>query len=233
VLPLTPRAYGERTTRIERASPEWRPGALPSELRPREHARLESNQRLLPSQDSALSTELRACAESLRQESNPHLNRTKGACLPLTLRRLECEKTWMGTEPRATPRELVERLHEAMNRHDLEAFLACVDADYQSEQPVHPARGFGGRDQVEKNWSTIFEGIPDFHADLLGSAVDGDTVWCEWHWFGSRANEAPLDMRGVTLFRIEKGRIVSGRLYMEEVEAGGDIDESVRRLTEG
>ncbi len=35
VLPFTPQAYAERTTRIERASPEWRPGALPSELRPR------------------------------------------------------------------------------------------------------------------------------------------------------------------------------------------------------
>ena len=41
-------------------------------------------------------------------------------------------------------------------------------------------------------------------------------------------------MRGVTLFRIEDGRIVSARLYMEEVEeAGGDIDETVRRLAEG
>ena len=35
------------------------------------------------------SAELRACEKSLRQESNPHLGRTKGACLPLTLRRLE------------------------------------------------------------------------------------------------------------------------------------------------
>ena len=34
VLPLTPQAYRERTTRIERASPGWRPGALPAELRP-------------------------------------------------------------------------------------------------------------------------------------------------------------------------------------------------------
>ncbi len=34
VLPFTPQAYAERTTRIERASPEF-PGALPSELRPR------------------------------------------------------------------------------------------------------------------------------------------------------------------------------------------------------
>ncbi len=35
VLPFTPQAYAERTTRIERVSPEWRSGALPSELRPR------------------------------------------------------------------------------------------------------------------------------------------------------------------------------------------------------
>ena len=34
VLPFTPQAYAERTTRVERVSPEWRPGALPSELRP-------------------------------------------------------------------------------------------------------------------------------------------------------------------------------------------------------
>lgn len=59
-------------------------------------------------------------------------------------------------------------------------------------------------------------------------------MWTEWRWTGTRANEAPLDIRGVTLFGVEDGRIVSGRLYMEEVEElGGDIDETVRRLAEG
>jgi hypothetical protein len=59
-------------------------------------------------------------------------------------------------------------------------------------------------------------------------------VWAEWHWTGTRANEAPLDIRGVTLFGIEAALIISGRLYMEEVEeAGEDIDETVRRLAEG
>ncbi len=38
----------------------------------------------------------------------------------------------------------------------------------------------------------------------------------------------------MTLFGIENSRVVSGRLYMEEVEeAGRDIDETVRRLAEG
>ena len=129
----------------------------------------------------------------------------------------------------------VERLHHAMNEHDLEAFLACFDAHYRSEQPAHPTRGFGGRKQVEKNWSALLGGIPDFHAELLATATEGDTVWSEWHWTGTRrANDTPLDMRGVTLFEIKNGRIVSGRLYMEDVEeAGADIDETVRRLAGG
>lgn len=80
----------------------------------------------------------------------------------------------------------------------------------------------------------LFDGIPDFHAELLATATEGEMLWSERHWTGTRANEAPLDIRGVTLFEIEDGRIVSGRLYMEEVEeSGGDIDETVRRLAEG
>ena len=130
--------------------------------------------------------------------------------------------------------EVVGRLHQAMNRHDLRAFVDCFDSDYRSEQPAHPGRGFGGREQVERNWSALFDGIPDFHAELVATAAEGDTLWSEWRWTGTRVGKAPLDMRGVTLFRIGDGRIVSGRLYMEEVEeAGGDIDATVRGLTEG
>jgi limonene-1,2-epoxide hydrolase len=140
----------------------------------------------------------------------------------------------MGAQLDVNPKEVLERLHNAMNQHDLEAFLACFDPAYRSEQPVHPNRGFGGREQVEKNWTALFGGIPDFHAELLATATEGDTVWSEWHWTGTRASEAPLDIRGVTLFGIENGRMVSGRLYMEEVEeAGRDIDETVHRLAEG
>jgi hypothetical protein len=53
-----------------------------------QYARLDSNQRPLPSQGSTLPLSY-GRVESLRQESNPHLGRTKGACLPLTLRRLD------------------------------------------------------------------------------------------------------------------------------------------------
>jgi ketosteroid isomerase-like protein len=132
------------------------------------------------------------------------------------------------------PLEVVERLRDAMNKQDLEAHLACFDPNYRSEQPAHPNRGFGGREQVEKNWSALYEAIPDFHAELLAKAAEGETAWAEWHWTGTRDDGTPLDMRGVTLLGIEGDRIVWGRLYMEEVEAAGeDIDQAVRRMAGG
>jgi ketosteroid isomerase-like protein len=131
----------------------------------------------------------------------------------------------------ASSKQVLERLHHAMNEHDLTGFLACFGPDYRSEQPTHPNRGFGGRDQVEKNWTFLFSGMPDFHAELVATTADGDTVWAEWRWSATRGSEPPLDMRGVTLFGVQDGLIAWGRLYMEEVEAAGeDIDATVRRL---
>ena len=90
VLPFTPRACAERTTRIERVSSEWRPGALPSQLRPRSGTPGWSRTSGLCRRRTALSPlSYGRTKRSLRQELNPHLGRTKGACLPLTLRRLE------------------------------------------------------------------------------------------------------------------------------------------------
>jgi hypothetical protein len=122
----------------------------------------------------------------------------------------------------------LERLHAAMNRHDLEAMLECFDPDYRSEQPLHPNRGFGGKEQVHKNWSRMLDSFPDFEVELLGHAYSEGTLWSEWRW-----SATGLNMAGVTLFGVRDGRIVWGRLYMEPVEEDGeDIDEAVQSITE-
>jgi ketosteroid isomerase-like protein len=126
---------------------------------------------------------------------------------------------------------VVERLDTALNAHDLDAFLDCFGEDYESEQPVHPERGFGGREQVRSNWSAIFAGVPDFHADLLRASADRDTEWSEWRWRGTRSDGAPLDMAGVMVCGVRDDRIRWARLYIEPVEAGGArIDEVVERM---
>jgi ketosteroid isomerase-like protein len=131
-----------------------------------------------------------------------------------------------------SPQVVIERLCQAQNQHDLEAFLACFDANYQSEQPCHPNRAFGSRDQVRKNWASLFTSIPDFHSELLGSVTQGDQIWTEWHWHGTRLDGTQFAMRGVTIFGVQDGSIRSGRLYMEPIEEqGADIDASVQRMT--
>lgn len=140
----------------------------------------------------------------------------------------------MASETHPRPTAVLERLHAAMNQHHLETFLECFDANYQSAQPVHPDRGFGGREQVRKNWAAIFSGVRDFQAKLLHTAAEGDTAWAEWQWTGTRADGTRLDMRGVTLFGVQAGRITWGRLYMEPVEeVGTGIDAAVTEMAKG
>jgi hypothetical protein len=43
---------------------------------------------------------------------------------------------------------VIYRLTAAQNAHDLEAMLACFHEDYESEQPMFPARAFRGIDQA-------------------------------------------------------------------------------------
>lgn len=129
--------------------------------------------------------------------------------------------------------EVLERLRDAQNRHDLDAFVACFDPQYRSEQPVHPDRAFVGRQQVHTNWAEVFAGVPDFQAELLRSAEQTDTWWAEWHWQGTRTDGTRLDMRGVTIFGVRDDRIVWGRLYLEDVEGGQGIDQAVQHMARG
>ena len=66
--------------------------------------------------------------------------------------------------------EVLERLRDAQNRHDLDTFV--------------------GSQQVRENWAEVFAGVPDFHAELLRSAHEDDTGWAEWRWRGTRVDGA-------------------------------------------
>lgn len=127
---------------------------------------------------------------------------------------------------------VTDRLRDAMNRHDLEAFVDCFHEDYRSEQPVHPGRGFVGRDQVRANWSAIFAGVDDFAAELVSHSQDEGREWSEWRWTGTRSDGSVLDVAGVMIVGVRQGRIAWGRLYLEPVQGAEEaIGEAVRRMS--
>jgi ketosteroid isomerase-like protein len=129
--------------------------------------------------------------------------------------------------------DTITRLRDAMNRHDAEAMAALFAPDYRSEQPVHPRRGFGGRDQVALNWGQMFDGVPDLEVGVVKESTADSTSWSEWVWRGAHRDGTPFLMKGVTLFGLrDDGLIAWARLYMEPVDQGSvEIDEAVRQLS--
>ena len=131
-------------------------------------------------------------------------------------------------------RPTIARLLDAMNAHDLDAFVAQFAPGYRSSQPAHPGRGFGGHEQVRKNWTAIFGGVPDFSAELVAEATNGATTFTEWAWHGHHADGSALEMRGVIVMQIADDELIhEGRLYVEPVEQQEEtIDEAVRRMAQ-
>jgi ketosteroid isomerase-like protein len=138
-----------------------------------------------------------------------------------------------GEQTEGDVNQTIERLRDALNEHDLDALVALFDPDYRSEQPLHPRRGFGGREQVAANWRHMFDGVPDLEAGIVKESTDGTTSWSEWVWRGSHRDGSPFLMKGVTVMGLrDDGLIAWARLYMEPVERGGAaIAEAVRHLS--
>src|SRR5215468_1579413 len=88
----------------------------------------------------------------------------------------------------SAPQQVFERMIRAANRHDLDAMVACYAPDYRSEQPFHPERNFTGPEGVRKNWSFFFTTMPDYRIEVLNQVVDGNTVWAELHFLGTKTD---------------------------------------------
>jgi hypothetical protein len=130
-----------------------------------------------------------------------------------------------------SPAVVVERLLAAINAHDLEAMVAVFADDFVNETPAHPQRGFQGNQQVRRNWSQIFAGVPDLRARLPRTVVDGDTVWAEWDLSGTRGDGAAFLMRGVSIFGVAEDRLAWVRFYLEPVEEdSGGHDAHIGRM---
>ena len=113
---------------------------------------------------------------------------------------------------------VIERVHAAINRHDIDALMDCFEPDVRHELPTRPHRGFTGRDELRGYWEQVINDEGRFQAKLLRCTGTPDTAWAEWCWHGERADGTPFARAGVTIDGLRGGRIAWMRLYMEPVE---------------
>lgn len=130
----------------------------------------------------------------------------------------------------AAPSDLIARLFDRTNAHDLEGLVGCFASDYVLTNPVHPARDFVGPDQVRRNWTGLFAGVPDLLASVHRVVADGERVWVEMSMAGTRRDGTPVHLAGVQVFTVREGLVRGCRFYLEPVEpAGLDADGSIRQ----
>src|SRR5204863_1734284 len=114
------------------------------------------------------------------------------------------------------------------NAHDLEGLVACFAPDYVLTNPIHPSREFRGPDQVRRNWTGLFAGVPDLVASVRSTVADGDQVWVELALDGTRRDGTAVHLAGVQIFTVRDALIRGCRFYLEPVELVGiDADGAV------
>jgi predicted SnoaL-like aldol condensation-catalyzing enzyme len=120
-------------------------------------------------------------------------------------------------------KRLLQWLQTILNGGDLENLTQYFQLDYESTQPGKPDANRTGRQQLLEKWGQIFREHPNFRANLLRYAIEGDTVWTEWHWFDEEQKEA-LNKTGVVIYGVEDGLFAWSREYMVDITP----DEEVR-----
>src|SRR3954454_9106070 len=187
--------------------------------------------RWVPDTGDAMDTAARATTAGVPCELGPRS--APAASQSIDTAPASCLPGCAPTDTEAAMNKSISRLRDAMNAHDAEAMARLFTPDYRSEQPLHPQRGFAGRDQVAANWAQMFEGIPNLEAGVVKETTAGGTSWSEWVWHGAHRDGSPFLMRGVIIAGLSEDGLVSWmRLYMESVEQGGAaIDDAVRQLS--
>lgn len=154
----------------------------------------------------------------------------RGAREPENERIVMSEQQRRDAPVHTTPKEVFERMLEAANRHDLEAMVACFALDYQGELPFTPERNLTGQAGVRNNWSVFFGTMPDFRVEILSAAVEGDTVWAELFFHGTRADGTKQMMRGVNIAGVHGEQLAWSKLYQNSVQEPPAQSESRSRV---
>ncbi|MGW0561966.1 nuclear transport factor 2 family protein [Streptomyces sp. NPDC003016] len=131
-------------------------------------------------------------------------------------------------------REVMDRLTEALTGGtDLKAIMECFAQDAVA---VTPDREFRGRENIGEYWRQMTDAIPDSRYESVYAHESGNTAIDEGYFTGRNtgplvlpSGESPepthkeVRIRGCDVATVEGGRIVSYRLYLDQLDFLGQL----------
>jgi steroid delta-isomerase-like uncharacterized protein len=112
---------------------------------------------------------------------------------------------------------VIQRFHDAFNRHDVDAIMALMTDDCLFENTFPPPDGerYAGAAAVRAFWETLFRNSPHAHfavEDLFATADRG--VIC-WRYTWQDASGQSGHIRGVDIFRVRDGKVAEKLSYVK------------------
>jgi len=117
--------------------------------------------------------------------------------------------------------DLLERMTDGFNAHDLDAIMALFTDDCVFLAPRGPApwgRRYDGRADVREGLGARFTTIPDVHYGDGSHFVAGDRGVSEWTLSGTTTDGARLEVRGCDLWTFRDDKVVVKNSFWKLVE---------------
>ncbi len=108
--------------------------------------------------------------------------------------------------------ELLRRVADAFNRHDLEAIMAAFSDECVFESPRGPdpwGKRFDGKSAVREGLAARFAGIPDVHYGDDEHFACGERGVSEWTLTGTTIDGEKLEVRGCDLWTFDTENKIS------------------------
>ena len=119
--------------------------------------------------------------------------------------------------------ELGHRAIDALNRRDIDAFLAFLDPEVEFYSRIVELEGGGpyrGHEAIRSWWESLFSISPDFHTEIEDVRGVGDTTVARVRQRGHGVeSDAPMEQMQWFATQWRNGRMVQVRVFVSESEA--------------
>jgi ketosteroid isomerase-like protein len=117
--------------------------------------------------------------------------------------------------------EIVRAAIDSWNRRDWDAALrnAAPDLEYDLSGALGPFRGVYGRDEIQRAWADLTEGLTSARLEPHEFIEIGEDVVVPWTFHAVGREGVEVKARVTFTFTIRNGSIVRVRLYQDRQEA--------------
>ena len=113
--------------------------------------------------------------------------------------------------------ETIERFHNTVNRHDVDAIMAAMTEDCLFDNTFPPPDGerHEGQAAVRAFWEGFFRLSPHAAFDVEELFGCGNRAVLRWVYRWRRPNGEPGHVRGVDVFRVRGGKVAEKLSYVK------------------